>query len=137
MKREEGGKMKKRIVLFLMVTMMILSACGTNEENDFTTVLAKHCYGSAGYTELIAGAEKSAVYNFTAENSADVEWSVYVLDEAFEDGYRYIAQFTEPVLIGDGIISVDAGQYVYVYCSVNEFTAEVADENAKLNITVK
>ena len=129
--------MKKRIVLFLMVTMMILSACGTNEENDFTTVLAKDCYGSAGYTELIAGAEKSAVYNFTAENSADVEWSVYVLDEAFEDGYRYIAQFTEPVLIGDGIISVDAGQYVYVYCSVNEFTAEVADENAKLNITVK
>ena len=66
-----------------------------------------------------------------------MEWSVYVLDEAFEDGYRYIAQFTEPVLIGDGIISVDAGQYVYVYCSVNEFTAEVADENAKLNITVK
>ena len=120
-----------------MVTMMILSACGTNEENDFTTVLAKDCYGSAGYTELIAGAEKSAVYNFTAENSADVEWSVYVLDEAFEDGYRYIAQFTEPVLVGDGIISVDAGQYVYVYCSVNEFTAEAADENAKLNITVK
>jgi hypothetical protein len=26
---------------------------------------------------------------------------------------------------------------VYIYCSVNEFTAEAADENAKLNITVK
>ena len=129
--------MKNRIVLFIVVTMVMLFACGLNTNNDFATVLAKDCYGSAGYTELIAGAEKSAVYNFTAENSADVEWSVYVLNEAFEDGYRYIAQFTEPVLIGDGIISVDAGQYVYVYCSVNEFTAEVADENAKLNITVK
>lgn len=129
--------MKKRIVLFIVVTMVMLFACGLNINNDFATVLAKDCYGSAGYTELIAGAEKSAVYNFTAENSADVEWSVYVLDEAFEDGYRYIAQFTEPVLIGDGIISVDAGQYVYIYCSVNEFTAEAADENAKLNITVK
>ena len=129
--------MKKIFVLLVAVAMLMLAACGANEENDFTTVLAKDCYGSAGYTELIAGAEKSAVYNFTAENSADVEWSVYVLDEAFEDGYRYIAQFTEPVLIGDGIISVDAGQYVYVYCSINEFTAEAADENAKLNITVK
>lgn len=48
---------------------------------------------------------------------------------------RFQPQYT--VLLGDGIISVDAGQYVYIYCSVNEFTAEAADENAKLNITVK
>ena len=129
--------MKKRIVLFIVVTMVMLFACGLNTNNDFATVLAKDCYGSAGYTELIAGAEKSAVYNFTAENSANVEWSVYVLDDVFEDGYRYIAQFTEPILVGDGTISVNAGQYVYIYCSVNEFTAEAADENAKLNITVK
>ena len=129
--------MKKWIVLFLVVTMMMLSACGTNEENDFTTVLAKDCFGNAGYIELIAGAEKSAVYNFTAVNSDEVEWSVYVFKDAFDDGYRYIAQATAPALVGDGTISVDKGQYVYIYCSVNEFTTDTADEKAKLNITAE
>lgn len=33
--------------------------------------------------------------------------------------------------------AVNAGQFVYVYCSANEFTTGVPDENAKLNITVK
>ena len=129
--------MKKMVVLFIAVAMMMLAACGANEEKAFATVTAKDCYGNAGYIELIAGAEKSAAYTFTAENSEEVAWSVYVLDGAFEDGYRYIAQFTEPVLVDDGTISVDAGQYVYIYCSVNEFTTDTANENAKLNITVK
>ena len=45
--------------------------------------------------------------------------------------------FAEPILIGDGTISVDEGQYVYIYCSANEFTSIVTDENAKLYITIK
>ena len=129
--------MKKIFVLLVAIAMLMLAACGANEEKVFATIEAKDCFGNAGYIELIAGAEKSAVYTFTAENSEEAVWSVYVLDGAFEDGYRYIAQFTDPVLVGDGTIFVDKGQYVYVYCSVNEFTAEAADENAKLNITVK
>ena len=76
-------------------------------------------------------------HNFTAENSEAVEWSVYVFDEAFDDGFRYISQAAEPVLVGDGTVSVEAGQFVYIYCSVNEFTADAPDENAKLNITQK
>ena len=66
-----------------------------------------------------------------------MEWSVYVLDQAFDEGFRYIKQVAEPALVGDGTIFIDEGLYVYVYCSANEFTTGVADETAKLNVTVK
>ena len=129
----------KKIVVFLMTVtlMLMLVACGANKETTVTTIAAKDCYGNAGYTEFVAGAEQSAVYTFTAEQSEEVEWSIYVLDDAFDDGYRYIAQAAEPALVGDGTIPVDAGQYVYIYCSANEFTTDAADEKAKLNITVE
>lgn len=106
-------------------------------EAVFATIEAKNCFYDAGFVELIDGASESAVYTFTAENSEAVEWWVYVVDEAFDEGFRYIKQIAEPALVGDGAISVEAGQYVYVYCSANEFTTGVADENAKLKITAK
>ena len=65
--------MKKIFVLLVAVAMLMLAACGANEEKVFATVEAKDCFGNAGYIELIAGAEKSAVYNFTAVNSDEVE----------------------------------------------------------------
>ena len=34
-------------------------------------------------------------------------------------------------------VFVNEGKYVYVYCSANEFTTGVVDEDAKLNVTVK
>ena len=141
--------MKKLIALLLAFVMMtVLGACAATAEEPVATVAekegttfaiiaAKNCFYDAGYVELIAGAEATAEYIFTAENSEAVEWQVYVLDEAFDDGFRYIAQFTDPVLIGDGTITVNAGQYVYLYCSANEFTTGVVDENAKIVITVK
>ena len=107
------------------------------EEMPFAVIEAKDGFHDAGFVELIAGAEAAAAYTFTAENSEAVEWWVYVLDESFEEGFRYIKQVAEPVLVGDGTISVEAGQYVYVYCSANEFTTGEIDENAKLNITVE
>ena len=107
------------------------------EEIPFAVIEAKDGFHDAGFVELIAGAEAATAYTFTAENSEAVEWWVYVLDESFEEGFRYIKQVAEPVLVGDGTISVEAGQYVYVYCSANEFTTGEIVENAKLNITVE
>ena len=130
----------KKIVVFLLVfaTVMSFAACGANEEKSFATVTAKNCFGDAGYVEFFKdGVAESKELTFTAEDSENVEWSVYVFDEAFDDGFRYISQAAEPVLVGDGTVSVEAGQFVYIYCSVNEFTADVPDENAKLNITEK
>ena len=130
----------KKIVVFLLAFAMVaaLAACGANEEKPFATVTAKGCFGGAGYIQLFKdGVEKTSEITFTAEDSENVEWSIYVFDEAFDDGFRYISQAAEPVLVGDGTVSVEAGQFVYIYCSVNEFTADAPDENAKLNITQK
>ena len=108
-----------------------------DEPGIFTTVEAKDCFNNAGFVELIDGATDAAEFIFASEESDAVEWSVYVFDEAFEDGFRYIKQAADPVLVGDGTVSVEVGQYVYVYCSVNEFTADAADENARVNVLVK
>ena len=138
-------KIIARLLVFVMVTA--LAACAAaeepavtvpeKEEPPFAVIEAKNCFYDAGYIEFVAGAEKAAKYSFAGENSEMVEWHVYVLDEMFDDGYRYIAQFTEPALVGDGTVSVNAGQYVYIYCSANEFTTGIVDENAKLIVTVK
>ena len=109
----------------------------TEEETIFTIIEAKDCFSDAGFVELIAGAMESSEYTFTAENSDDTEWYVYIFDQAFDEGFRYIKQAAEPVLVGDGTILIDEGQYIYVYCSANEFTTGIIDENAKLKITVK
>ena len=130
----------KKLVVFLLAFAMVtaFAACGANDEESFVTITAKGCFGDAGYVQLYKdGVSEPCELTFTAEDSENVEWSVYVLDEEFEDGFRYIAQSTEPVLVGDGTISVEAGQYVYVYCSAHEFTNGVADENATLKVTAK
>ena len=141
--------MKKMMALLLALVMVLgLAACGVQEEKPaetaavseeklFATIEAKNCFFDAGFVELIAGAELAGDYTFPGENSESVEWRVYILEEAFEEGYRYIKQVAEPVLIGDGTVTVAAGQFVYVYCSANEFTTGVVDENAKLSVTVK
>lgn len=143
--------MRKSFVLLLTLVMIAaLAACGANEnkpiettetyteeEKIFTIIEAKDCFGDAGFVELMAGTKESSEYTFTSEDSDAVEWHVYILDQAFDEGFRYIKQVAEPVLVGDGTIFIDEGQYVYVYCSVNEFTTGVVDENAKLTVTVK
>lgn len=127
----------KKILLLLLAFATALTACGAKKETPSAVIEAKNCFSDAGFVEFISGAEKSAEYAFTAKDSEAVEWRVYVFDEAFDDGFRYIAQAAEPILVGDGTISVEAGQFVYVYCSANEFTTGVIDENAKLNIIEK
>ena len=159
--------MKKIIRFLLVLAMVsALAACGAKEEEPVETIReeatiatveeeetietvavveekvvaileAKNCFYDAGFVELVAGAEVSADYTFTAENSETVEWWVYVLEESFDEGFRYIKQVAEPVLVGDGEVSVDEGMYVYVYCTANEFTTDVADEQVALKITVK
>ncbi|MBR3962933.1 MAG: hypothetical protein IKK14_05340 [Oscillospiraceae bacterium] len=129
----------KKIFVFLLAFAMVVSfaACGTNEEKSFATVNAKDCFRDAGYIQLFKdGAAESTELTFTAENSEGTEWSVYVFDEKFEDGFRYISQAAEPVLTGNGSIVIEPGQFVYIYCSTNEFTSEAPDENAKLNIYI-
>jgi hypothetical protein len=132
-----GLEMKKIFILLALSMVLSCAACGANEEEPFAVIEAKDCYRNAGYVEFILGAETSAEYTFTAENPEAVQWRIYVFDQAFDDGFRYIAQAAEPVLVGDGKVSVQAGQFVYIYCSANEFTVESPNTSAKLNINLK
>ena len=130
--------MRKPFILLLTFVILIVSnACGVSEEKTFAIIEAKDCFDDAGFVELIAGTKESAEYTFTSENSDAVEWRVYILDQVFDEGFRYISQVAKPALVGDGTIFIDEGLYVYVYCSANEFTTGIVDENARLNITVK
>jgi len=128
-------EMKKTIAFVLAFIMTALFSACAAEEKVFETIEAKDCFFGAGYTELVFGGSEATEYIFRAENSEETEWSVYVFDEKFEDGFRYISQAAEPVLTGDGSIVIEPKKFVYIYCSTNEFTSEAPDENAKLIIT--
>ena len=79
--------MKKLAVFVALAMMIIFTACGADKAEVYATLEAKNCFYDAGFVEYIAGAEEAAELAFTAVDSADVEWSVYLLDEAFEDFY--------------------------------------------------
>ena len=55
--------------------------------------------------------------------SDDVEWKVYVLDEELTDGFEALEEM-EPVLVNDGEIEIQEGQWIYVYCGCNSATCD-------------
>ena len=93
-------------------------------------VTAKDGFDNAGVTALVCDA--SATYSFKASN-ADTTWKVFVLDEEFIDGARYLAQAQAPVLEGDGTLTIKEGQFIYVQCSESAFSAD-APTDATLTI---
>lgn len=71
-------------------------------------------------------AEQDAVYTLTREGDAD--WEIYVLDEEFEDSFRYLPQAFDSAAVNEGTVSVQQGQMVYCLCSENPFTSDEAPE---------
>ncbi len=98
--------------------------------NEPYVVTAKDGFDNAGVTALVCDA--SATYSFKA-SSADTTWKVFVLDEEFTDGARYLAQAQTPVLEGDGTLTIDEGKFIYVLCSESAFSAD-APTDATLTI---
>ena len=78
---------------------------------------------------------QTAVYSFTAVNSEDAPWEIYVLDEPFTDAERYIPQAYACALTGDGSLLVEAGKWIYIHCPYNGFTGETAPEGCALSWT--
>ena len=111
----------------------------TDKSTDSKAVAAKISIGSEEFFESdgyqIVLANSSTKVTVTVDDAAkDVEFAVYVLDEKFSDSMRYISQSNEPVLNGAGSIDVKAGQYLYVYCSVNALTADAPLEGASITL---
>ena len=135
--------MKKLICAILAATMLsvLLTGCASAPSTPSVpskTVTASECYDSM-FAYFVA--EDSGNYTFTAKNSDSIGWAVYILDEEFPEAHRYIIHAEQPELEGTGNIElgtlpVKAGQYVYIYCSVNAFTADEPDASASLDVTI-
>ena len=88
-------------------------------------VTAKDGFDNAGVTAFLCDATET--YSFKA-SSADVKWTIFVLDEEFTDGARYLAQAETPMLEGDGTLTIEAGKLIYILCSESAFNADAASD---------
>ena len=90
-------------------------------------------------------AEKDADYSFVIIKDSDsalenLKWYIYVLDERFENGMRYLYESDNPdytvTAEMPAIASVKAGQYIYCFCSQNAYNVSSGAEiDAHLEIT--
>ena len=90
-------------------------------------VTAKESFDNFGVTEFVCDA--SETYSFTKSDD-DTTWKVFVLDEKFADGARYLPQAEEPALEGDGTLKIEEGKYIYILCSESSFTGDAATDAA-------
>lgn len=94
-------------------------------------ITAKESFDNFGVTELVCDATET--YSFTASDD-DTTWKVFVLDEKFADGARYLPQAEKPALEGNGTLDIEEGKYIYILCSESSFTGEAASD-ASLTIS--
>lgn len=66
-------------------------------------------------------------YSFKHSGNDDVAWNVYILDEEFTDGIRYLYSNYTPDGVTEFTADLKAGQYVYLICTQNEWTNSADD----------
>lgn len=98
----------------------------TMDEPTFATV--EDGFDNDGFTYFEC--KETGKYQFEKKDSDDVTWTVYVLNEQFDDAPRFIPQVFDKAVEDDGSIDIKEGQYVYIQCSENAFTA---DDNKNLS----
>lgn len=103
-------------------------------KNEIVDIMAADLYEGYGFyhTQCLS----TGTYSFTASNSENVEWIVYVLDEEFNDAERFIGQAYDSKLVGNGTIEINQGQWLYVYCSCNVWTMVEAPEGCKFTYEI-
>ncbi len=109
----------------------MICSCGKQEPQSGTITPAQS-FDNAGFTEIYC--ERSGDCKFTANDisvSGGITWKVFVFTEKFDDAPRYIPQaqyqgFAE--LSSEASAAVRKGNYLYVYCSENDFTLGSKDE---------
>lgn len=109
---------------------------------DGTVTISSHSCYSVPYC---LRPEQDGTYHFSAITADDfvgadygydsdaISWTIYVLDEEFTDGWRYLSQAHSSAieaLNGSVDIALKTGQYVYCVPSLNGFTGAEAPENA-------
>ena len=137
--------MKKIVPLLLSFVMIaaVFAACG-GKKTQSGTVTPGQGFNNAGYVEIEC--TRDGTCEFTANDasvSANITWEAYTFSQPFEDGLRYIPQASyaeHASFSSEGTIPVKRGDYLYIYCSENAFTADSADdvhEDASLTYTIR
>ena len=93
---------------------------------------------SRGYKAFTCDNTETYTFDSVYKGNEDVTWTVYIMDKKYDDATRYISQTEDPALEGDGELSIKEGQYIYVQCSANSFTADGdLPDDAYLEINIK
>ncbi|MGN0691091.1 MAG: hypothetical protein ACI4K7_01945 [Oscillospiraceae bacterium] len=80
--------------------------------------------------------EKDGSYTFKHSGNDDTPWNIYILDEEFTDGMRYLFSNYTPDGVTEFTADLKAGQYVYFICTENEWTSsEFSDTQAEVYFT--
>lgn len=77
--------------------------------------------------------EKDGSYTFKHSGNDDTPWNIYILDEEFTDGIRYLYSNYTPDGVTEFSADLKAGQFVYFICTENEWTSsDFADTKAEV-----
>ena len=87
-----------------------------------------------GYQTFIA--DRTGNYTFTVSGSG-VDWEIYVLDSAFTDAERFIPQAYSCAARNGGTVYITQGQFVYIYCSANQWTGITAPSDSYITCVAK
>ena len=81
-----------------------------------------------GYGYVHQQCDVTGEWGFYPISSEGVTWEVYILDKEFDDAERFIPQAYPRALEGSGTLSLEAGQWIYIYCPCNSWTMQEAPE---------
>lgn len=93
--------------------------------NESFVVTAKDGFDNAGVSVYVC--DTTADYAFRCDED-EATWSVYILDAPFEDAARYLGQAYTPDLVGNGILNIKKGRFVYIACDKNAFSCDEAPD---------
>ncbi len=159
----------KRFSLLIILTLLIftLASCDKNEtvppynEDNYTdlhpevsSAVSDNSADSVAVLTDGVTCEYNTFYEFTAETDSqytftivkdsskavdNLEWYIYILDERFENGMRYLYESNNPDLTATyetpATATVGVGQYVYCFCSYNAYT-ETSDIEAGAHLEI-
>lgn len=88
------------------------------EDIGSMTVLSEQVFKDGGLAFFCVPCD--AVYTVTVDKGdTEADWKVFVLDDKFMGDVSALLSDNAPALEGEGSVSVTAGQYLYLYCTVN------------------
>ncbi len=123
------------------------SPSSTAVNSDATGVASQDCFegpycfrptadGTYHFSAITADAFVGEEYDYASDT---ITWDVYVLEEEFDDAWRFLGQAYYPAILelnGSVDLTLKAGEYVYCVCSLNAFSGSAApDDSGVLTIT--